>query len=571
MIEEKASESFLQYSFSITDRIDSEIQDLDSIALKLISSKDLKELFFSDDISFSKELQKKWDITDLLFSISGPSLDFFQINLFNLKNGDYVKFGKIYDTFSGNKEYLNSIPWVLSTIEMNGKRLLTSPHPDEMESPEIIVISVSRAFSEVFGAKLDSIIEVQQSYDLFFNYIEKMIPPADEEGKLKVYIFDSFGKLVYPYQDSTGKFNDSLDIYWSNLASRDEQLGSFRMDNGFRKEKDIVSFSRSEQTGWTVVVVESEGELLKPLGTFRNNLIQLGILILIITMFLTYFVSRGLTVPIKKMRNSINNLSLQALDLKSDKSENLNELEELNDAFMKMCLRLKESLEEVVAARSHETRAQLYALQAQMNPHFLYNILSIISIKAEQSNQLEIHEMCSNLSQMMRYIGNESPKPVSLSEEIQYMIKYLNLMKIRYMNQFEYEINIRGEIEGISVPRMIIQPIVENCFKYAFDIKPMWKIDVTGEVDDNFWKISIRDNGPGFDKSELNRIQQQIRDTEYKYFDDNAEKNSIGLMNIYYRLKLLYGENAVFEISNMSEKGATVTVGGLRTSKKAAV
>ena len=202
----------------------------------------------------------------------------------------------------------------------------------------------------------------------------------------------------------------------------------------------------------------------------------------------------------------------------------------------------------------------MLALQAQMNPHFLYNTLTTISIKAENHGDMDIVDMCDNLSSMLRYIAKEGSASVTIAVELDYLEKYLRLMKNRYPAQFTVTTEIPEELTRVQVPKLILQPIIENCFKYAFNKRAPWLIEIKGQMHDGLWSISVTDNGVGFDQEVLAFLQENMASDTFHFASDNMEKT--GLLNIYYRLKLRYGEDAIFQILNLDGEGSTVTIGG---------
>ena len=565
-LKKQAAESNHQLSLNLSDTLDSQFKYMDSIAERIISAEPVKQLFFSKstdrDITI---LHNKWDITSMLFSITGIPLQFYQMNLFDL-SGHFVKFGKEYDVQDLDPAIIQSKKWIDPILQLDGRRSISIPRPNDWDPSGTIIISLSRAFSEVYGSKVDSIVEIQQEYKQIEALIERSVNQDNPHSSINtaVYVYHSDGFLIYPYQPENNSLNELSAFYWDNMQKHSEAK-TFSIKNPFNHETDSISFTKSKFTGWTVALVQSEANLLQPVVHFRSKFLFFGVIILFITMIVTFFVSKGLTLPIKRIRKSIKMLSLETLEPRLNNNVSLNELEELNQSFLDMCNRLKSSLEEVVSAKSHEIQARLFALQAQMNPHFLYNTLAIISIKAENQNQDEIVEMCHNLSEMLRYIAVESSKPVTIEREIDYTLKYLELMKIRYMNQFHYDIDVPAEMNEIQVPRLLIQPIVENCFKHGFTQKPPWTISIKGEYTDQFWKVTIRDNGVGFDEQTISQIRSKINEQSVKYGDDSELLSNIGLTNIYYRLKLLNNHHVVFEISNApTNGGAVIIIGGKR-------
>ncbi|MFD0617447.1 sensor histidine kinase [Paenibacillus sp. GCM10027629] len=563
-LEQKASESIHQLSLNISDKFDAELRSMDAIAGRIITSDNLRTYFFENADNPSKELYNRRNLNNTLFSITGYPFQFYQIHIFSI-NGRFIEFGKNFDVLQLSPETFITRAWIHDTLVEDGRRAIIPPRKNDWDHTNTTVLSLSRAFTEVLGEPLDSIVEVQQDYRIFENIVNRSIAIPGEETppSTKVYVYDKHGALMYPFEDSLLP----TETHWKEVSKLANSSGilkpsslSMIHDASSTPSSEIVAYSRSEFSGLTVLLVESETALLQPIQAFRNQIILIGIVALLLTMMLTYYVSRGLTTPLKAIRKSIASLNLQTLPPQRipDTPSHLNELEELKSAFVQMCDRLETSLQEAVEARSQEIKARMLALQAQMNPHFLYNTLTVISIKADNNHQQEIVKMCSDLSGMLRYIAVEGSAPVTIAQEMDYTRKYLDLMKTRHSNHFTCSIDVPMEMNRIRVPRLIIQPLVENCFKHAFNKRPPWHIQIEGKMSDVGWEIVITDNGIGFDEQMLTDIAAKIEHFEQPKEDHDPH---IGLLNINHRLKLFYNDQAVFQLSTTSE-GAMVRIGG---------
>jgi two-component system, sensor histidine kinase YesM len=224
--------------------------------------------------------------------------------------------------------------------------------------------------------------------------------------------------------------------------------------------------------------------------------------------------------------------------------------------------KLSKSLSELLHAKSEEMNAKLLAIQSQMNPHFLHNNLANISVMAEEGMYEEIVSLCNDVSFMLRYISVESKTGIDLLSEIDYTQKYLNCMKIRYEENLEYNIEIPDIMMNLIVPKLIVQPLVENSIKYGLNTQPPWCITIQGVVNDNKWYIAVYDTGTGFSPTILAQFDHFI--DNLKDFGDQAhlQIGGMGLLNICMRLKLLYKDDAVIILKNLPNGGASVTIGG---------
>lgn len=201
-LKKQAAESNHQLSLNLSDTLDSQFKYMDSIAERVISAEPVKQLFFSKstdrDITI---LHNKWDITSMLFSITGIPLQFYQMNLFDL-SGHFVKFGKEYDVQDLDPAIIQSKKWIDPILQLDGRRSISIPRPNDWDPSGTIIISLSRAFSEVFGSKVDSIVEIQQEYKQIEALIERSVNQDNPHSSINtaVYVYHSDGFLIYPYQ-----------------------------------------------------------------------------------------------------------------------------------------------------------------------------------------------------------------------------------------------------------------------------------------------------------------------------------------------------------------------------------
>ena len=150
------------------------------------------------------------------------------------------------------------------------------------------------------------------------------------------------------------------------------------------------------------------------------------------------------------------------------------------------------------------------ALQSQLNPHFIHNMLQTIGIMAEEGSSAAIQELILNLARMLRYVSSTEATTATLGTEIEYAESYLAGMRARFGESLEYVIDVRPEMRQIVVPRLILQPFIENCFKYGTTARPPWRIELRGSCADGRWSIEILDNGPGFAAETLARISERL-------------------------------------------------------------
>jgi two-component system sensor histidine kinase YesM len=561
ILTQNASESLYRSSSSLSSQLDSEFKFMDSTAVKLIFSKTLKDLFFNGLAQDRQEeaFHNARKMNEIVYSIMGPAPLGWQINMFD-ETGKFYGTGNNSTSMFFPTDKMKNLSWAEETIDLAGGKHISIPHTDDWTLKGQRVISLSRMFMLDLGSEEQGILEIQQSYQMFSKMVQSAM--ADSSGTpspgLRIFIMNDRGQQIYPLQAEGS--SSAASSYWKQARAMTADSGTLNCRDPINGQQEICVFTHSITTGWTVIASQSKSLQLEPVKNFRDKVVAAELGLLLVILIVSFYVAKGLTTPIKAIHSSIRALSIENLLPTSSKESTtgLNELEQLDISFRRMCLRLKGSIEEALLSRSKEMQARMMALQAQINPHFLYNTITNISVMAEERGQPEIVKVCKNLTRMFRYILSNNNEQASIKEELGYAENYLSLMQIRYTSLLTYSIDVSEEVQSVRIPKLIVQPLIENCIKHGIHIKPPWRIHLNGKCEGNRWTIEIRDNGTGFTDDALDTV----RSGQKREGEDEDTGIGMGLANISERLRLLYGKHAIFQISNHPEGGASVLIGG---------
>ncbi|NLP35415.1 MAG: histidine kinase, partial [Clostridiales bacterium] len=332
-------------------------------------------------------------------------------------------------------------------------------------------------------------------------------------------------------------------------------------------EEYLINYKKIDDYDWTVVISEPKDSIYASMNTFKQSFRYILILSILLTLAICFFISNRLTMPLRKLTNATKKITInRVLDenkpILTSADSNIREISQLCESIREMYGKLRSTTQDVLLSRSEETRAKLQATQSLINPHFLYNCLTNISIMAEENMNDDIMTMCYALCDYFRYISSSEDMVVPLQEEIFSTEQYIKCMKMRYGDDFKYIIDIDEAASDIVIPKLILLPIVENAFKYAFDKKPPWELKIKAKVNEKSWTIEIQDNGGCLSDERKEYLLNLFHNLDVNEESKSLKIGGMGLKNIYLRLKLLYGKQSIFEIINNLPQRTIFIVGG---------
>lgn len=567
-LKENASNALVDKCDNLTTQIDTQLERLNNYSKRIAVSKPIKSLLKQDLYSFTRDsAQKKLDFSDMVFSALDYRIDNISINIFDF-NGHYINLSKSSTFKTIPLEKINNLTWISDVMDAKGNKILLEPHTDDWGFGNEPVISLCRSLSEKNTLPHNTVLELQQPFSVIQKIIDKTLSNKTESYNL--YILDETGQIVYSYENAGhDNHNGITSGYWKSITDRGTSNGLLQGSTA-EVGNTYCAYRTSDQFGWTFLVETSRDVLLKPINQFRNIIVLTLVAILLTTLLISYQISRSLVIPLRKLQDITTRLDLKTIskDTVPDYSSQYDELNQLYHSFQSMNKKLEASLDEVVSLRSHEIQAKMLALQSQMNPHFLYNTLSTISILAEEDCTTEIIDVCDDLSSILRYISSNNMQKVILMQEIDQSIAYMNLMKIKFEERLVFHMDIDESMYHIRIPKLIIQPLLENCIKYAIHVIPPWVIHIEGSTEENTWYIKVTDNGSGFDPEKLKALESTLASIVPEKSLPELQIDGMGLINLYIRLKLAYREEAVFKIRNLPDGGTEVTIGGIISEDK---
>ena len=319
----------------------------------------------------------------------------------------------------------------------------------------------------------------------------------------------------------------------------------------YNNQEYLLSYKKLDKLGWIIVDYTLAENVFAPLTQTRNmfyTFVAVMFLLSIITAFLIY---RNVQHPIRNMVRAIQHIKDGKYSTRI-KPNQIHEFQFMVSSFNDMSQQLETLIEEVYKEKIRYQEIHLKQLQFQINPHFLYNCLFIIKNMAKLQQYKGIEEMSLHLGDYYRYMTQIDNKNVTLREELEFVSNYLDIHVIR-LQRLSYTIDVPEDMLDLYVPRLIVQPLIENALEHGIETDREGQITVIGERRAGFNYLIIEDNGRGLQENKRFELQEQI----------NTAMNSQdgqGTWNVQQRLIFHYGKDSGLEFSESSMGGLKVTM-----------
>lgn len=359
---------------------------------------------------------------------------------------------------------------------------------------------------------------------------------VDEEG----YVISCAGSE----RTGTRLFPEKADGHVQEAAFRELADAAGLSDKG---NIEICSLE-DEETGWRIVCASDQEELLSSLNQQQRLVISVTLFFLLAVLFVMIWQVNQMTGSIRKVVEAMRKAGKGDLTVHAgpDRTRTA-EIEIIAREFNTTMDKLKQSTE-------RQKNAEITALEAQINPHFLYNTLDMINWIAIDREEYEISNTVSALAQILRYGITNSNQAVPLKEEADWLKKYIFLQQTRLRNQFECRINLEPELLEFPIHKMLLQPFIENAIRHGFEgVDRKYCLQVDIRRTDRGVEIAVQDNGRGMAEEIVHEINQGI-------FRKSEDKAHIGMENAITRLKMYYGDRAKVMVESEEGQGTVVHI-----------
>ena len=358
------------------------------------------------------------------------------------------------------------------------------------------------------------------------------------------FLLNSAGETVYPAREPLVR--QAVDAgHLGRQVNRLEGSQPFSLDG----ETYLLNYARLDIADWTMTTIRPRSVVLKDLAYVKWLIVAVAAVVFTVTLLISGAFARYLLRPLQGLLKVMKRVETNDLTARFE-SRSSDELGQVGFRFNRMLEQIVRLIDEVTEAQTHKRTAEIKALSAQMDPHFLYNTLNTIYWKLKLKQIEPSQQMVLSLSRLFQLGLNNGREKTTLAKELEHVRQYLELQLSCYEGLFTYEIHVRQpELNTMWLPRILLQPLTENSILHGFrDMKSGGRLDIEIAGDEERWTLVVRDNGHGMDEEQVEAMLL------------SESKKGYAVSNLIQRLQLYYGDTAEFRVDSEPARGTAITI-----------
>lgn len=464
--------------------------------------------------------------------ISSLAIDRSELQSIAIFANDGTIFSNLQGSIAQHWEYSANI-WMKDVIAADGDLVIIPPHDVSYYiGKNREVVSIARVVRAAVTNEHLGIVKIDLS-ELGF---EKILGSASFSRNSHIYVSDREDRLLYP------------------LHGRDDLIAAgpkITIDG----ETFITATKQSGYTGMQVTVLIPQDDMKAGARQLTRSTLIISLMAILLAYFAAGVASGRLLKPIRHLQTKMKKVQ------KGDFRERAvvstyDEIGQLTFGFNVMVTEIERLVKEVYESKLRESEAEFYALQSQMNPHFIYNTLESINSLALQSNQFEVSDVVVNLGRLLRYTVDRKDKYVFVKDEVSFVQAYLEIQSTRLGIKLETEFHIEIGHDYLLIPKLILQPLIENVIEHALTDEPV-TLKIKTRIDQDDLLILIEDDGAGMTAARMDYVEKHMYAEQDETIKQRfgEKKKEFALRNVHRRLYLLYGEGYGLFIQKTHHQG----------------
>lgn len=507
------------------------IDDAVGTSSSLYTNSNINE-FLEKDYSSDVDYIENYDTYLRTFNQASPINPSINSIRFYTDNPTMIYTGGVYPI---TKE-IEGLAWYMQVMNTNSPIVLKTPLDNHTTTFTII-----RKLDYFNYNNKQKIVKIEINPSTLQNIFDKVTFKGD------VYLLNAKGEIQYTTKKGLDWRKKNIQFSQVSKADKTVTLNTTYLDQAYLYN-------------WKVVGVISEKTMLNTVYKSGHFIIYLACINILLPSIIIIFIARSILTRLHRILKHIKKMGDQNFEEISD-HEYTDEIGVLTSEFNRMTNKIKGLIQDVFLANIQKkdleikrNRAQLSALQSQINPHFLFNSLETIRMRSLMKEEKETANIIHNMAKIFRNSLTWGKDMVTVRSEVNLLISFLEIQKYRFGDKLDYEIDIDQAAEECMIPNMALQPFIENASIHGIEsMKDNGKINVKISVNQDILTCIVMDNGAGMSEEKKERLLRSLENEE-----DIGE--SVGIKNVYYRLKLYYQDQFHFHIDSELGKGTTIII-----------
>ncbi|WP_058305923.1 cache domain-containing sensor histidine kinase [Gracilibacillus massiliensis] len=549
VMEEQVNDNTIQLIDKVNETFEFYISNLQSHTYMIANDDDV-QLFLEDAESDpNDESETRYQIQRFLRDFTAVSSEVAGIMVVN-HQGDYIS----NELYAPSITDLTEASWYQEAVENEGIFKIIG-RPDGRRLTSIVdyknddIVTVVRAVIDPFTEQVQGVVLI----DLKLRVIAETVKDVTLGKSGYLMVVDENGDNIY---QPTQPIVNQIPINWIN----EQQSGDF--SKTIDDEKIQFIYQRSPFVNWVTIGVFPADETVFGLREINFYLVVFIFIIMLFGIPVSYFLSHSISKPIVKLMSLMRKAESGNFNVRY-KEKRDDEVGLLGRSFNAMLAKINELMHLTERQERQKRDAEFRSLQANINPHFLYNTLDTIQWMARKQHANDVAEVVESLAKLFRIGLSKGRDVISLKEEIEHIESYLKIQKTRYREKLNYKIDVEDSIKNLPILKFVLQPIIENAIYHGIKERrgPGHILIDAKEVEDGIL-ITISDDGQGMPTTQLlemrEALAQSISRTENP--EETRDKKGYGMLNVQARIQLTHGLNYGISLESEERSGTTVTI-----------
>jgi sensor histidine kinase YesM len=551
MVTEQTTETRLQLLAESQQQLTRLFRDTEETALSILTHPVLLDALSQEGTDTYESIQQLRNINEVINPLlySKAFISSIQVYSDRFKNTPHRQGNRVVP--------LSNIAWPAETGRLeHADSIWIGAHPDPSVQyhPQTVISYVSKVYT--YNGKVGGYLEINVIEEFLFG----MLANKRNRPGSTIIIADSGGRLI----SHTPSLPEGQSI---EQLEREPWLAEIlrKQDDGYTKEKIsgtsyLINYSSPNHAQWRLLEIIPTAELYRPVDRIRNMVLGVGLLGILISIPAAFYLSRRIIRPIPELLTGFRKVQDGNFNTSVAENHNILEFRQLLQGFNRMTRQLDDLLERYRKEQRAKREAEFQALQSQINPHFLYNALDMINWMAAAKGAHDISMMTSKLARLFRISLSKGKAFIKLSDELEHCRLYVQIQQARYRNPFEFAVNVDREYQSFYVPKLILQPFIENAIIHGFSQldrgREHPRIVIKAEaVRAAKLCIIVEDNGAGLPKD------WETAYLNHDYGKPSADGSSgYGIKNVAERIQLYFGSGYGVTLSDRETGGVRVTI-----------